>query len=89
MDQKLLAEIKELFMTEMSMRIKLLGQHVADEELQQVRQVAHMIRGAGGTYGFPEISEYGGTVEEAAKAENWDLIKSGLNQLESWLELNT
>jgi len=41
-----------------------------DEEARAtIRRIAHALRGSGGTYGFPEISEAAGAVENADPAE--------------------
>ncbi len=88
MDQELINELRDLFINEISDRIMLLKQHIQSEALEQVQQLAHKIRGVGGTYGFVEVSEYGATIEEAAKASNWKKINSGYAQLTTWLEAN-
>ncbi len=88
MDQELLNELRDLFMTEISERIIQLKQHIQGWDLDQVQQMAHKIRGSGGTYGFVEVSEHGATIEEAAKASNWEEINSGYTQLTVWLEEN-
>lgn len=45
-----------------------------------IRRIAHSLRGSGGTYGFPELSERAGRVEDAAHGEF-------LEPLEALLEL--
>ncbi len=86
MDKELLKELRGLFISEMNERISDLNEQVQAGNIEETRKIAHKIRGAGGTYGFVEVSEYGATIEEAAKANNWDPIKSGLDDLKNWLE---
>lgn len=88
MDQELINELRDLFINAISDRIMLLKQHIQSEALEQVQQLAHKIRGTGGTYGFSEVSEYGATIEEAAKSSDWEKINSGYVQLKTWLEVN-
>lgn len=88
MDQELVNELRNLFINEISDRIVLLMQHIQSGTLEQVQQLAHKIRGVGGTYGFDEVSEYGATIEEAAESSNWGKINSSYVQLKTWLEEN-
>ncbi|MFH1852237.1 MAG: Hpt domain-containing protein [Candidatus Neomarinimicrobiota bacterium] len=88
MDQELLEELRPLFIAEMSQRIGQLREYVTSADIEQVRQLAHKIRGAGGTYGFTEISRHGSVVEEAAKIGDWEIIRAGCGDLETWLTQN-
>ena len=37
-----------------------------EEGRQTIRRIAHALRGSGGTYGFPEVSEAAHAVEQAS-----------------------
>jgi CheY-like chemotaxis protein len=45
-------------------------QLAAERDFQQIRALAHQIKGSGSTYGFPGLTTLAGSVESAAKAED-------------------
>ena len=47
------------------------------DALGSIRRIAHMLRGSGGTYGFPEVSDSARQLEEAAP-ENLRSALAGL-----------
>lgn len=50
-------------------------------DFETIRTLGHMMKGAGGGYGFPGITEIGKVLEEAAKAGNAQEIGMGLEAL--------
>jgi len=53
---------------------------------EEIRSIAHGMKGSGGCYGFPVISEIGKDMETAAKAANLADILAQLYALESYIE---
>ena len=47
--------------------------------------IAHAMRGAGGAYGFPEISRAGAAIEEGAQQRDAALISAPVSILEAYL----
>lgn len=43
-----------------------LGVAIADHDSQQVKTFGHRLKGTGGTYGFPVLSEIGGEIESTS-----------------------
>jgi hypothetical protein len=44
------------------------------------------MKGSGGGYGFDDITDVGGLIEEAAKGRNVDEIKQGINTSSHYLD---
>jgi HPt (histidine-containing phosphotransfer) domain-containing protein len=59
-----------------------LGQHKLDD----VRTIGHHFKGAGGGYGFPQISDLGSTIEISAGAGDEEAIAKHLNELSHFLD---
>lgn len=60
-------ELVELFVRDLPDRIDALCRAAAADDYQELAQLAHQLKGAGGGYGFPSITEAGARVEAAAK----------------------
>ncbi len=61
------------------------------EALQQnkydeIKILGHTMKGAGGGYGFDEISEIGKEIEEAALEKNEETIRNLIKRLQVYLE---
>ena len=52
----------------------------------EIRSLGHRMKGAGGSFGFDEISEIGEVIEEAALAADKETISSSVLQLSDYLE---
>ena len=54
---------------------------LAGADFDTIRAAAHGMKGAGGGYGFPEISRLGAAMEEGARQREWaaiDALVAGL-----------
>jgi len=54
-------------------------------KFDEIKRLAHRIKGSGGGYGFDRITETGAEIEQAAGAENRLLVLAGIESLESYL----
>lgn len=54
--------------------------------LTEIRTLGHRMKGAGGSYGFDDISEIGEIIEEAALAGDNNIVNSAVLRLEEYLE---
>lgn len=52
----------------------------------EIRTLGHRMKGAGGSYGFDEISELGEIIENAALAADIEPIRTAVQRLESYLD---
>lgn len=50
-----------------------------------IRTMGHQWKGNGSTFGFPEISEWGKTLEQAALSGNVNQARTILEQVRDWL----
>lgn len=65
--------------------IKDMTTQLAAGQFEPIARTAHNIKGSGGGYGFMKVTELGGQLEAAAKANNADQAKALLAQLDSYL----
>ena len=61
-------EIVREFASELPARIAKLEAHLAAGELRELQTLAHQLKGAGGGYGFPQITDASRRLEAAAAA---------------------
>jgi len=67
-------------------RAQELERGIATRDLDAVRRVAHVLRGSGSAFGFPQITDWGVCIEEAALVSDWALIEQVLPDLLRYLE---
>ena len=60
-------EIVREFAAELPARIAKLEAHAAAGQLRELQTLAHQLKGAGGGYGFPQITELAASLESALK----------------------
>jgi len=60
-------ELVELFVTEIPQRMDALSQALDGQRLDDVRRMAHQLRGSSGSYGFPTLGQAAGRIEDAIK----------------------
>ena len=54
-------------------------------EIELLKELAHQLKGAGGGYGFPGLTEAARELESACKETNMDLINKRLDQLTEYM----
>ena len=80
-----LAQLVEEFVVELPERLAVLQAAAEKQNWLEVRRLAHQLKGAGGSYGFPAISEAAAWAEDAAKnkADAMDAISKLRTVIES------
>jgi HPt (histidine-containing phosphotransfer) domain-containing protein len=58
---------------------------LANGDFDGIRIVGHSMKGSGGGYGFPFITEIGAGLERAAIARDADIIRDAISQLRRYL----
>ena len=58
---------------------------LARGDFETVRQLGHSMKGAGGGFGFDDITTIGAALEQAAKRRDGDAIREALEQLAGYL----
>ena len=76
-------EIVVRFVTRLDAQILKMRAALADKDAQELANLAHWLKGAGGTVGFGILSELGRDLETAIKARHWEGSAELLDQLES------
>ena len=56
------------------------------QDVESVRVTGHSMKGTGGGYGFDGLSEIGASIEAAAKRDDLDAARLGLERLVDYLE---
>jgi len=56
-------------------------------DFEKVRVLGHNLKGSGGAYGLPEISEIGSSLEESGKLQDTSLAKTGVDRLAAFLSV--
>lgn len=56
------------------------------DSFREIRSLGHRMKGAGGSYGFDDISAIGEVIEEAALSADNKAISSAVLQLSNYLE---
>jgi HPt (histidine-containing phosphotransfer) domain-containing protein len=62
-----LAELVELFVSEMPQRIEMLARHYETANWEELRRTAHQIKGAAGSYGFHDLTPAAAKLESVIK----------------------
>lgn len=58
---------------------------LAADQLDEIRSIAHRMKGSGGSYGFDEISEIGEAIETAVHTGDAQGIRAAVARLEAYL----
>ena len=75
-------EIVEMFVDEMPQRLETLQQHFENGDREKLRSAAHQLKGAGGSYGFDEITPFAAQLESVANDQSSeDETLAALNDL--------
>ncbi|RKY25795.1 MAG: hypothetical protein DRP83_05685 [Planctomycetota bacterium] len=69
------------FVTQLPQTIQEMHQASANGLFEQVGRSAHQLKGAGGGYGYPQLSELGAAMEQAAKMQDAEAITLLLDKL--------
>lgn len=56
------------------------------DSFSEIRTLGHRMKGAGGSYGFDEISEIGEAIEDAALNGDKSIIKNCISRLAAYLD---
>jgi HPt (histidine-containing phosphotransfer) domain-containing protein len=65
---------------------RLIGSLLERDSFSEIRTIGHRMKGAGGSYGFDDISEIGEVIEEAALAADKETISRAVLQLSGYLQ---
>ena len=80
------AEMQEMYINHTFKELTGIKENLESIAFDSLRTFGHNIKGSGGMYGFGEITNMGAEIEDAAKDENLDSIKSHLESLDKFLK---
>lgn len=80
-----LATVVPGFLEKRLLDCALIERLLVEGDLAEIRTLGHRMKGAGGSYGFDEISEIGERLESAALAHDVDTIRSAVGWLRGYL----
>ena len=76
-------EIVNRFVTRLDSQITAMRAALVEKNSQELANLAHWLKGAGGTVGFGILSDLGREMETSVKSRDWVSLGSQINQLES------
>ena len=74
-------ELVEFFVEQMPQRVRALQDSFENGALEDVRSIAHQLKGAGGSYGFPQITESARALEVQADNADIDAVRQSIDEL--------
>lgn len=83
-DQEL-APVVPVFLEKRLMDCVLIERLLLEGDLAEIRTLGHRMKGAGGSYGFDEVSDIGETLECAALVHDVDTIRRAVERLRNYL----
>jgi CheY-like chemotaxis protein/HPt (histidine-containing phosphotransfer) domain-containing protein len=81
-----LEELAATFLDSRRRELDVLRQLLSRSEYDEIRKRGHQLKGAGGGYGFPELTQIGATIEQAARQAQPAVILEQLGLIEDYLE---
>ena len=75
------ADIVLDFVQGLERRIQRMEEAIQEHDLEALRQAAHQLKGSGGGYGYPALTERAATLERQAKAKALDDCRKTLDEL--------
>jgi HPt (histidine-containing phosphotransfer) domain-containing protein len=79
-DQDLL-ELVEMFVAQLPERLSSMQEAFGQADLKRLRQLAHQLKGSGGSHGFAVLTRRAAELEEACKAQAIEKAQAGLQEL--------
>jgi len=80
-----IAALVPRFLAHRAADVKIIRAALADADFEAIRVAAHGMKGAGGGYGFPEISRLGAAIEEGARLRDVAAITGLVADLDEYL----
>lgn len=78
-------DLVEEFLNGMPERVAQLEGALAGQDFDLLRYYAHQLKGSGGGYGYPTVTEYAARLEQQAAAAQIEVCQQGLEELKNLL----
>ncbi len=69
-----MAELVRSFVVDLACRVETLEQLLTEGNLQELQRLAHQLKGAGGGYGFPQVTEVAACLEQSLREGAPELV---------------
>ena len=79
------ADLVEEFLKAMPERVSELEATLADRDFDALRRAAHELKGSGGGYGYPAVTESAARLEQQAIAAQLEACQQGFEELKNLL----
>jgi HPt (histidine-containing phosphotransfer) domain-containing protein len=76
-----MAQLVDRFVRGLDQRVESLRKAIVEDDHQQLKVIAHQLKGAAGGYGFPEISRAAANIESAVHEQNLQSLQTQLDEL--------
>lgn len=76
------ADLVEEFLGEMPGRLAQIDGAMKASDFDGVRRCAHQLKGSGGGYGYPALTELAARIEQDALAQQLEACRRGINELQ-------
>ncbi len=80
-DPDMVAVIND-FVARLPLTLAAMSDALANNIHEELRRLAHQLKGSGGGYGYPSLTEKAREVEDAAKADDMETARLALNELQ-------
>ncbi len=72
-----MAELVEMFVADLHERIACLQKAISEQDLEQLKTLAHQLKGSAGGYGFTPITDASAELEQTIKGtDDWTSIEA-------------
>jgi HPt (histidine-containing phosphotransfer) domain-containing protein len=62
----MLRDLRDAYRRSLALKLTQLGEALAARNLEALNRLGHQMKGSGRSYGFPDVSDIGARIEEAA-----------------------
>ncbi|MDH5219288.1 MAG: Hpt domain-containing protein, partial [Gammaproteobacteria bacterium] len=81
-------QLVEKFKERTKMMMKEMGEYVAANDMKNLAGVSHTLKGLGGSFGFPEVTELSGSLEQAARDSDQAMSEDVFSRLNAFVQAN-
>jgi CheY-like chemotaxis protein/signal transduction histidine kinase len=70
-EDPMMAELARFFISDLGQRLEQFNEDMSNRNLLEVTRFGHSLKGTGGSYGFPQFTAIGASIEKAGQAADW------------------
>ena len=85
-DDPIVLELLPAYIKHRRLEIFQLQRLVNQNDFDKIRIIGHNLKGSGGLYGMPQISEYGALLEDRSLAQDSEDLLKVVQKIENFLE---